>query len=745
MLPFQGSRLWNVRFGLCVAAIFVWIVAAPAQAPSGQSKPGQPRASTLQPKAVTVADPGSLWPSGIVYYQITSGSTAVNTAISTFNTDFSPTVQLVNSTGSGFYVDIDLDPSNTSGSCDITSIGYPPSYNPVVTMGGSISCSVSTILHELGHIVGMYHEFTRTDRDSYVTVNYNNAIKGTWPYDFAIETQNRQLLTPYDYASVMQYPPYVLSSNGGPVIESIPAGIPMQGAEGVPGAGNLDYSAGDKEAILRLYGAAPTSVTVTSNPVGLQVVIDGATLTTPQTFTIGTGTGEWAMGSTHMLSVTPGVQTLTGDIEGTETPPNNPVSATFYYTYGRWNDSTAQTHMITVSPGDGSPAFPTSSPAIATYSANFIQLVPYTETVFPSTIPAAGTVSVSPQPQTYPGASGNFFVARQLATLTATPGSGYNFYEFNAQSPYFWLPGGISANPKTFNVPDTGNPVAVSGEFTTYPVYPVNVVPSNPIANDYSSNLRADVDGTYWYTPKNFSPDPDYDGSAWDMGTSHTLNLDSPESPYSVNTEYLFSSWSDGGAQSHTISSLPATSTAYTATVIPQYAPTTNFSFPPCGGTATITPSSTEDGFYPWGTALTYTATPGTGWTFAGWTYDLSGTASPTTFTATNETLVYANFNLTNTPLTLTGLSPSAAAVGASTPFTLTLTGTGFSSDSVVAANTSPTTTYYFSPVTFVSSNELQVQVPASLVAAAGTFDIYVENYPPSQPGVPCLGTTHLR
>lgn len=228
------------------------------------------------------------------------------------------------------------------------------------------------------------------------------------------------------------------------------------------------------------------------------------------------------------------------------------------------------------------------------------------------------------------------------------------------------------------------------------------------------------------------------------MGTSHTLNIDSPESPYSVNTEYLFSSWSDGGAQSHTISSLPATSTAYTATVIPQYAPTTNFSFPPCGGTATITPSSTEDGFYPWGTALTYTATPGTGWTFAGWTYDLSGTASPTTFTATNETLVYANFNLTNTPLTLTGLSPSAAAVGASTPFTLTLTGTGFSSDSVVAANTSPTTTY-FSPVTFVSSNELQVQVPASLVAAAGTFDIYVENYPPSQPGVPCLGTTHLR
>jgi hypothetical protein len=674
-----------------------------------------------------VADPGSLWPGGKVYYQIITGSSAVNMAISTFNTDFSPTVQLVNGTGSGFYVNINLDPTNMSGSCDITSIGYPPSYSPVVTMAGSISCSVSTILHEFGHIVGMYHEFTRTDRDSYVTMSYDNVIKGSWPYDFAINTQNQQLLTPYDYASVMQYPSFTLSANGGPVIETIPAGIPLQGTEGVPGAGNQDYSAADKEAILRLYGSPPTSVTVTSNPVGLQVIVDGTTYTTPKTFTIGSGT--WTMGSMHMLSVGPDVQTLSGDIEGTE-PPNTPVPTTFYYTYGRWNDSTAQTHMITLSPGDGSPAFPATSPAITTYSANFIQLVPYTETVTPVTTPAAGTVSISPQPQTYTGATGSFLVARQLATLTATPGTGYNFYEFNEQSPYFWLPGGISANPKTFNVPDTGNPLAVVGEFTTYPVYPVNVVPSNPIANDYSSNLRAIVDGTYWYTPKNFSPDPAYDGSAWNMGTSHTLNIESPYLPYSANTEYIFSSWSDGGAQSHTISSLPAVSTAYTATVVPWYAPQTNFGFSPCGGSATLTPSSTENGFYPWGTALTYTATPDTGWTFAGWTYDVSGTTNPITLTATDETLVDVNFNITNSPVALTGLSPSSAAVGASTPFTLTLTGTGFSPDSVVAANYTAVDTYYFTPITYVSPNELQVQVPSSLVATAGTFDIYVENYP---------------
>jgi hypothetical protein len=216
------------------------------------------------------------------------------------------------------------------------------------------------------------------------------------------------------------------------------------------------------------------------------------------------------------------------------------------------------------------------------------------------------------------------------------------------------------------------------------------------------------------------------------MGSSHTLNVDSPESPYSVNTEYLFSSWSDGGAQSHTISSLPATSTAYTATMVPQYAPATNFGFPPCGGTAAITPSSTEGGFYPWGTQLTYTATPGTGWTFAGWTYDLSGAANPATLTATDETLVYANFNTTNAPLTLTGLSPSSVAAGSSS-FTLTLTGTGFvpTSESNVNVNVGG---MYLTP-TFVNAGEMQVTVPSTLVATAGTFDVYVENFPLNSSG----------
>ena len=69
--------------------------------------------------------------------------------------------------------------------------------------------------------------------------------------------------------------------------------MPAQaGASGEPALPVFDYSAGDKETILRLYGAAPTTVTVTSNPVGLDVIVDGRTVTTPHTY-------SWSLFTTH--------------------------------------------------------------------------------------------------------------------------------------------------------------------------------------------------------------------------------------------------------------------------------------------------------------------------------------------------------------------------------------------------------------------------------------------------------------
>ncbi|MEJ0048225.1 MAG: M12 family metallopeptidase [Rhodospirillales bacterium] len=128
---------------------------------------------------------------------------------------------------------------------------------------------------------------SRPDRDSYVTLNFNNVIKGSED-NFDPLTDNFQDLTPFDYASVMMYIPFAFSRNGGPVLDTIPPGMQLSNLTG--------YTAGDIDGVKRLYGAAPTKVTVTSNPPGLSVVVDGTTVATPQTFT-------WKLKSNHTLAV----------------------------------------------------------------------------------------------------------------------------------------------------------------------------------------------------------------------------------------------------------------------------------------------------------------------------------------------------------------------------------------------------------------------------------------------------------
>jgi hypothetical protein len=666
-----------------------------------QPMPAAPDEEGAHPLSIGVAYPQSLWPQvGGVYqvpYVITSdgGDANLAPAINSFNTTFTGLIQWVTRTSQTNYVNIDLNSADQTGECEATegdaNIGSQP-------MTGSGTCTLATLLHEMGHEIGLYHEQSRTDRNTYVTVNYQNLILAS-RFNFDIIQDNVQNLTLYDYASVMEYPPFSFSRNGGPAIESIPPGMPLSNSAG--------YSAADIEGIERLYGAPPASVTVTSNPPGLQVIVDGSMITTPEVF-------SWALNSVHTLNVPTGVQNLSGDIV------NSSVPTTFSYTYGRWNDNTAASHSITVTPGNGEVAFPATSPQVATYTANFIQVVPYTAAVFGGT----GSVSPSPAPQSYGVSGGAFFVARQQETLTASPTGSSQFYEFNNAN--FWLPGGLGANPKTFYVPDTGLGVNVTAEFAPAgTVYTVDVSP-----DAFSSNLYAYVDGTFWYVPKNFSPSYD---STWTVGSDHTVNVDTYEYPYSSNSRYAYTSWSDGGAQSHTVV-LPGSGTSYIATLTPQFFAADNFNYPPCGGNAVLTPASpTDDGFYPTGQSLTYTATPDATWTFAGWTYSLTGTTNPDNLTTTDETLVFANFNTTNTPLTLSSISPSTAASGGPA-FTLTLNGTGFTTGSLVSANG------VFLTPTFISSTEMTVSVPATDITTPVNFQVYVENFPAGWTGCANFG-----
>src|SRR5512138_3285369 len=102
---------------------------------------------------------------------------------------------------------------------------------------------------------------------------------------------------------------------------------------------------------------------------------------------------------------------------------------------------------------------------------------------------------------------------------------------------------------------------------------PDALVPTKITLQTSPSGLTVIVDGISQVTPYNTN---------WTSGTSHTINTSSPQSGGS-GTRYLFSTWSDGGGQSHTVVA-PATTTTYTATFSTQYYLTMSAT-PSAGGT----------------------------------------------------------------------------------------------------------------------------------------------------------------
>ena len=57
------------------------------------------------------------------------------------------------------------------------------------------------IIHELGHLVGLWHEHTRYDRDNNIVMLWRNV---QYKHNFDKVTRMR-LLAPYDLSSVMHY------------------------------------------------------------------------------------------------------------------------------------------------------------------------------------------------------------------------------------------------------------------------------------------------------------------------------------------------------------------------------------------------------------------------------------------------------------------------------------------------------------------------------------------------------------
>ncbi len=144
-------------------------------------------------------------------------------------------------------------------------------------------CGVDTIIHEIGHTVGLLHEHQRKDRGGFLHLRPETIeaiYRGDYgPTDEILErafgaTEDSVDGSPYDYRSAQHYDAGFFTT--------VPRGIAI-----VQGSATSWVSPGDADGVNRIYGSPTPFATVTTNPPRLEIVVDGTRVATPATLTAG--------------------------------------------------------------------------------------------------------------------------------------------------------------------------------------------------------------------------------------------------------------------------------------------------------------------------------------------------------------------------------------------------------------------------------------------------------------------------
>jgi len=85
------------------------------------------------------------------------------------------------------------------------------------------ACTTGNCIHEIGHVVGLWHEQSREDRDSFVTIHWDKIQPGL-EHNFDQHITDGDDVGAYDYGSIMHYPRDAFSNDGSDTITPIQAG-----------------------------------------------------------------------------------------------------------------------------------------------------------------------------------------------------------------------------------------------------------------------------------------------------------------------------------------------------------------------------------------------------------------------------------------------------------------------------------------------------------------------------------------